>query len=295
MQDLTISATSTQAISGVGLGLRWEFIEDVVARLDDPEMRANIPFFEVPPENYLRRGGYYFDALVRVNERFPLLTHGLTLSVGATDPFDAEYIAELRSFLQRLKTPFHSDHLCFSGHDGRMFHDLLPLPLTRAAVKHTAQRIAEARDRLGLPLLMENITHYFIPGRAGMLETEFIGEILERADAGLLLDVNNIYVNSLNYQFDARAFLQNMPLGRTRAIHVAGHEWRAADEAWIDTHGADVEDPVLALLEWTIAQTGPLPVILERDHNIPSLEKLLAEMGRIDAAYKRGLRGYHAR
>lgn len=279
----------------MGLGLRWEFIEEIAARLDDPEIQARIPFFEVPPENYLRRGGFYFDALVRVHERFPLLTHGLTLSVGATDAFDIDYFADLRMFLQRVKTPFHSDHLCFSGQNGRMFHELLPLPLNRAAATHTAQRLVEAQDRLGLPLLMENITHYFIPGRAAMLETDFIGEILEAANAWLLLDVNNIYVNSLNYGFDAFQFLQKMPLARTKAIHVAGHEWRADDEAWIDTHGADVEDPVLALLEWTIAQTGPLPVILERDHHIPPLETLLVEMNRIDAAYQRGLRGFHER
>ncbi|HRI69295.1 MAG TPA: DUF692 domain-containing protein [Polyangium sp.] len=295
MPDSTSFPLPSPPFQGVGLGLRWEFIEEIAARLDDPEIQARIPFFEVPPENYLRRGGFYFDALVRVHERFPLLTHGLTLSVGATDAFDIDYFADLRMFLQRVKTPFHSDHLCFSGHNGRMFHELLPLPLNRAAATHTAQRLVEAQDRLGLPLLMENITHYFIPGRAAMLETDFIGEILEAANAWLLLDVNNIYVNSLNYGFDAFQFLQKMPLARTKAIHVAGHEWRADDEAWIDTHGADVEDPVLALLEWTIAQTGPLPVILERDHHIPPLETLLVEMNRIDAAYQRGLRGFHER
>lgn len=283
------------APTGVGLGLRWEFIEDVVARLDDATVLAQVPFFEIPPENYLRRGGFYFDALWRVRERFPLLTHGLTLSVGATDPFDGEYLSDLRSFVQQIGSPFHSDHLCFSGHEGRIFHDLLPLPFTSAAVKHTVRRIDEAQARLQLPLIFENITHYFVPGRTRLHEAEFIGEILERADAGLLLDVNNAYVNSLNYGFDAREFLQKMPLGRTMAIHVAGHEWWAGDEAWIDTHGADVGDPVLSLLEWTIARTGPLPVILERDHQIPSFDALLVELTRIDAAYQRGLRGFHER
>jgi uncharacterized protein (UPF0276 family) len=279
----------------VGLGLRWEFIEEVVARLDDRTALAQIPFFEIPPENYLRRGGYYFDALWRVHERFPLLTHGLTLSVGATDPFDTEYLSDLRLFVDQVGSPFHSDHLSFSGHAGRIFHDLFPLPLTRASVKHTARRIDEVRDRIGLPLILENITHYFVPGRAAMHEAEFIGEILELADAGLLLDVNNVYVNALNYGFDAREFVQQMPLGRTKAIHVAGHEWWANDETWIDTHGADVGDPVLSLLEWTITQTGPLPVILERDHHVPSLDTLLVELTRIDAAYQRGLRGFHER
>lgn len=279
----------------MGLGLRWDFIEEVVQRLDDSVLLARIPFFEIPPENYLGRGGYYFDALLRVRERFPLLTHGLTLSVGARDPYSDEYMSELTRFLRRIGVPFHTDHLCFSGHDGRMLHDLLPLPLTQSALEHTVRRLREARDRLGLPVALENITHYFIPGRPAMHETEFIGELLERADAPLLLDVNNVYVNSLNYKFDALEFLKKMPLARTVAIHVAGHEWWADDEAWIDTHGADVQDPVLGLLEWVITQTGPLPVILERDHHVPAFDVLLAELARIDAAYQRGLRGFHER
>ena len=282
-------------LHGVGLGLRWEFIADVVDRLDDASLRAKIPFFEIPPENYLRRGGFYFDSLLRIHERFPLLTHGLTLSVGATDPFNAEYMSDLNGFLQRIGAPYHSDHLCFSGHDGRVFHDLLPLPLTRAALERTAQRTREARDRFGLPLALENITHYFVPGRPMRHEAEFIGELLEKADASLLLDVNNVYVNALNDGFDALDFLKKMPLDRTIAIHVAGHEWWADDEAWIDTHGASVIDPVLALLEWTISQTGPLPVILERDNHVPTLDVLLAELERVNASYERGLRGFHER
>jgi len=204
-------------------------------------------------------------------------------------------MSELTAFLRRVDVPFHSDHLCFSGHEGRVLHDLLPLPLTRATLEHTARRIREARDRIGLPLALENITHYFVPGKAMLHEADFIGELLERADAPLLLDVNNVYVNSLNYGFDPLQFLKRMPLSRTVAIHVAGHEWWADDEAWIDTHGADVKDPVLDLLEWTITQTGPVPVILERDHHVPTLDVLLDELGRIDAAYQRGLRGFHAR
>jgi len=282
-------------LHGVGLGLRWEFIADVVDRLDEPSLLAQIPFFEIPPENYLRRGGFYFDALLRVHERFPFLTHGLTLSVGATDPFDAEYMSDLNVLLRRIGASYHSDHLCFSGHEGRMFHDLLPLPLTRAALEHTAKRTREARDRLGLPLALENITHYFVPGQSAQHEAEWIGDLLEKADASLLLDVNNVYVNALNEGFDALDFLKKMPLDRTIAIHVAGHEWWADDDAWIDTHGADVGDPVLALLEWTISQTGPLPVILERDNHVPTLDVLLGELERVNAAYQRGLGRFHER
>lgn len=285
----------TPPLHGVGLGLRWEFIAEVVERLDDPKTQAQIPFFEIPPENYLRRGGFYFDSLLRVHERFPLLTHGLTLSIGALDPFAPEYMSDLNGFLRRIHAPYHSDHLCFSGHDGRMFHDLLPLPITRTTLEHTAQRICEARDLLGLPLALENITHYFVPGQPGMHEAEFIGELLEKADASLLLDVNNIYVNALNEGFDPLTFVKKMPIERTVAIHIAGHEWWPNDDTWIDTHGADVVDPVLDLLEWTISQTGPLPVILERDNHVPTLDVLLAELERVNKAYQRGLRGFHER
>lgn len=279
----------------MGLGLRWEFIDDVLERLEDPSALTQIPFFEIPPENYLRRGGYYLDALVRVQERFSFLSHGLTLSVGATDPFDAGYMADLKSFLWQIKAPYHSDHLCFSGYAGRILHDLLPLPLTRVTLDHTARRVDEARDRIGLPLALENITHYFLPGKAALHEADFIGELLERTNASLLLDVNNVYVNSLNYGFDALDFLKQMPLERTIAIHIAGHEWWADDETWIDTHGAKVKDPVLDLLEWTIARIGPQPVILERDHHIPPFDVLLDELAAVDAVYQRGLRSFYER
>lgn len=279
----------------MGLGLRWDFIDDVLERLGEPGALAEIPFFEVPPENYMQRGGYFLDALMRVRERFPLITHGLTLSVGGTDPFNADYMTELAAFLRRIEAPFHSDHLCFSGHAGRVLHDLLPLPLTRAALEHVSARICEARDRMGVPFAVENITHYFVPGRPAMHEAEFIGELLERTDGHLLLDVNNVYVNALNYGFDPLAFLEKLPLDRAIAIHVAGHERWEDDDVWIDTHGADVCDPVLQLLEWVVMRTGPLPVILERDHHIPKLDELMVELRRVGVAYERGLRGFHER
>ncbi len=280
---------SITKLHGVGLGLRWDFIDEVLERLNDPAALSDIPFFEIPPENYLRRGGFYPDALERICARFPLLTHGLTLSVGGLDPFDESYMKELSGFLRRIGAPYHSDHLCYSGYAGRVFHDLLPLPISRAALVHTVERIRQARDQIGLPLAVENITHYLMPGKPDLHEAEFIGELLERADARLLLDVNNIYVNALNYGFDALTFLQQLPLERVIAIHVAGHERWEQDEVWIDTHGTDVCDPVLALLEWVIERTGPLPVILERDHHVPVLDDLRTELQRVDVAYQRGL------
>lgn len=274
---------------GVGLGLRWEFLDDVLAALDEGRALPGVSFFEVSPENYMRRGGYFPAAIDRLRERYRFLTHGLTLSLGALDPFDAEYLDALRGFVTRTGSPFHSDHLCFSGSDGRILHDLLPLPLSRAAVTHVVSRIKEAQDRLDLPLAVENITHYLIPGAPTIDEAEFIGEVLDRSGASLLLDVNNVFVNAKNYGFDPLVFLGKIPLDRVVEIHVAGHTYSEEDEVIIDTHGAEVTPPVLDLVSWVIERTGPLPVILERDHRVPPLDDLLAELARVEAAYSRGL------
>jgi uncharacterized protein (UPF0276 family) len=276
------------ALTGVGLGLRWEFLDEVLAALDQAEPLP-VPFFELSPENYMRRGGYFPAAIERVRARCPVLTHGLTLSVGSPDPFDAGYLRALRGFLERLDPPFHSDHLCFSGVDGRILHDLLPLPLTPAAAAHAAARIREAEDRLERPMAIENITYYLVPGRATLDEADFLVEVLERAGCGLLLDVNNLYVNARNHGLDPAAFLEKIPPGRVVAIHVAGHEWRDEAEVIVDTHGAPVIEPVLDLLTRAVARTGPVPVVLERDHNVPPLDALLDELREIEAAYRRGL------
>lgn len=277
-------------IAGVGLGLRWDFLEEVLERLDDAATSlAPLAFFEVSPENYMRRGGYYPAALERVAARFPLVAHGLTLSLGSRDPFDAAYLGELRAFLSHLGVSIYSDHLCFSGDGGRLVHELLPLPLTTASAQHAATRLREVSERLERPVAIENVTHYLIPGVAALDEADFIAEVLGRADASLLLDVNNVVVNAKNYGFDARRFLERLPLERVVEVHVAGHEWSEDDGLFLDSHGAPVDDPVFAHLEWLVQRTGPVPVLLERDHKVPSLAELLEESARVDAAYRRGL------
>ncbi len=289
---------SLRAPPGIGLGLRWEFLDEVLACLDEGrELAIGIPggpttplaFFEVSPENYMRRGGWFPAALERVRAALPILTHGLTLSVGGVDPFDDAYLAELARFLRRLGPSFHSDHLCFCGTDGRMTHELLPLPLTGGAAKHAAARLREAQDRLDRPMAIENITHYLVPGAASLDEPDFLAEVLERSSAGLVLDVNNVYVNAQNYGFDPIAWLERVPFDRVVELHVAGHERSDVDEVILDTHGAPVVAPVFALLEWVVERTGPVPVLLERDHAVPSLGELLAECGALDASYRRGL------
>jgi uncharacterized protein (UPF0276 family) len=280
-------------LEGVGLGLRRENVDEILELLDEDDPRlGEVAFFELSPENFMRRGGFMPAAVDRIRARFAIVSHGLMMSPGGTDPFDDAYFAELRRYLGRIGAPFHSDHLSFSGSGGRLLHDLLPVPISRASARHVAARAREAQGRLELPFALENVTHYLVPGEASLHEADFIAEVLEESDAGLLLDVNNVYVNALNYGFDPVAFLERLPLARVVEIHVAGHERFEEDALVIDTHGAPVVDPVLDLLAWAVARTGPIPVLLERDHNVPDMSELLAEVAVLRRAYDRGL---HAR
>lgn len=275
---------TARSLSGVGLGLRWEFLEEVLEADALP-----VAFFEVCPENYMRRGGYYPSALARIAERYPVVTHGLTMSLGSSDPLDPEYLAELRTETLRVGTPWHSDHLCLTTVGKQVLHELVPLKQSTANARRAAERVCVARDALGIPMLVENITWYAHPGRREIPEADFITEVLERADAGLLLDVNNVWVNAQNHGFDPREFIGSLPLSRVKQIHVAGHT-RTASGLILDTHGAPVVDPVIELLEWTLALTGPVPVLLERDNAVPELGELLAEVALLAAAYERAQR-----
>jgi hypothetical protein len=278
-------------VEGVGLGLRWEFLDELVARSTSGEALP-IDFLEISPENYMSRGGRQTASLASLAPRFPLLTHGLTMSVGGVDPLDETYLRELAAFVRDAGSPWHSDHLCFGAVDGRALHDLLPVPFKQGSVGRVADRIRHARDVLGVPLAIENVSYYWHPGRAEMGEAEFLARVCEAADCGLMLDVNNAYVNSVNFGFDVDAWMAAAPLERVVQIHVAGHEWFAVDERGlgeprppgeagamiVDTHGADVPDPVLALLGRVLARTGPVPIVLERDQNVPDLDGLIAEL-----------------
>jgi hypothetical protein len=279
-------------VEGVGLGLRWEFLDELVTRSSAGEALA-IDFLEIAPENYIGRGGRETASLALLGQRYPLLSHGLTLSIGGIDPLDGTYLRELAAFVRDVASPWHSDHLCFGAVDGRALHDLLPVPFKRASVLRVADRIRRARDVLGVPLAIENVSYYWHPGRAEMDEAEFLARVCEAADCGLMLDVNNAYVNATNFQFDVDAWMRTAPLERAVQIHVAGHEWFAVDERGslgeatipnapdamiVDTHGAEVPDPVLSLLSRVLARTGPLPLVLERDQNVPDLDTLLAEL-----------------
>lgn len=273
--------------TGVGLGLRWELLDEVLNASE--QQRAMIRFFEISPENYMRRGGYSPNALARIAERHPLTTHGLTMSLGGTDPLDAAYFQDLAPFLRRFETGWHSDHLSFSGDGGVLLHDLLPVPFTSQTAKRIAERVREAAERLEKSMAVENVSYYVTLGRNALDEVDFIRDILERADCGLLLDLNNLDVNAKNHGFDSWAWLEQIPLERVVEIHVAGPElW--PNGLLIDTHGTPVRDSVFDLLRWVVERKGPVPILLERDNHVPPFEELLGEIERLDAVYQAALR-----
>lgn len=289
----------TARIRGVGIGLRWEFLDELLDRAGARERTQAEPFpidfLEISPENYMRRGGRYAAALEWISARYPVVTHGLALSLGGCDPLDTEYMSDLSSMVRRVGSPWHTDHLCFGAADGRVLHDLLPVAFTQANVSRIAERICRAREALGLPLAIENVSYYWHPGRADMGEAEFLARVCESADCGLLLDVNNAYVNATNFGHDIDDWMRVAPLDRVVQIHVAGHQWFSVDEHGVgfpcdpgdgnsmivDTHGADVTEPVYALLGRVLARTGAVPIVLERDHDVPPLDSLLSEVERI--------------
>lgn len=264
---------------GVGLGLRRGHLE-AVAR--DPG--HGVPFWETCPENLIGDGGRPHRLAAAILERDPVLTHGLALSIGGFDPWDDGYLRELERFLLATGTPWHSEHLCFTRVDGSCLHELLPLPFTREAARHAARRARELQARLPVPLLLENITYYGELGAAEMDEGDFITEVLEQADVGWLLDVNNVHVNALNFGFDPRGWLARMPLERVAQMHIAGHE--AEGDLVLDTHGTEVAPAVVELMQWVLTRIGrPVPVLLERDNHLPAFAELRAERDRLQEAY----------
>lgn len=281
-------------LAGVGLGLRWEFLDDVVGA-----PRLPLAFLEISPENYMRRGGYFPECLKELRRRYPLVTHGLTMSLGAESPPSDGYLDELSAEIRRVGSPWHSDHLCLSTAGELVLHELLPLPLWPEVASRAAQRVRGLEERLGVPLLVENISFYAHPARPRMTEAEFLRAVLLEADCGLLLDVNNVYVNAQNHGYDAQEFIRSLPLERVIEIHVAGYtrlpEGHLAAEMLLDTHGAPVSDPVKELLAFTLERTGPVPVLLERDNDVPELEVLLAEARELGLVYERAMSVHEAR
>jgi len=270
----------TRDVAGIGLGLRYDLATELLVRRP-----KSVAWVEIHPENYIDRGGRYQEMLELAREDWPVITHGLSTCLGSVEPFDDRYLNQLGAFLTNLEIPWHSEHLCLGGADDRFFHDLLPLPFTDEAVQIASQRLAEVRDAIGVPLALENASYYAPQGPDGLAEADFVVEVLERADARLLLDVNNVYVNARNFDFDPKAYIDKIPMERVVQIHVAGH-FVGDDGLRIDTHGEPVPDDVYELLDYTLRKTGPMPVLLERDNNVPPLDELLAEVDRLWTIYR---------
>jgi uncharacterized protein len=267
---------------GVGLGLRRPFARELFA-----QPPAGLAFLEIHPENYLARGGAYRRILDEARERHPILTHSLTFGFANAQPYAREELGALARLVRELGAPIHSDHLCFAAVDGQFAHELLPVPRTEEAVAVAAARIAELSDALGQPVAIEPVSFYFDPAGSVMGELEFVRAVLDASAAGLLLDVNNVYVNAKNQGFDPYVFIDALPLERVVQLHVAGHDV-LDDGMLLDTHAAPLSADVLALFEHTLVALGrPVPVLLERDDNFPAFGELAAEVELLASIYAR--------
>ena len=255
---------------GFGLGLRTEHYNAIL------ESKPLVDWFEVLSENYMISGGKPLHYLDRIRENYPVVMHGVSLSIGSTTPFDADYLRDLRKLADRIQPAWISDHLCWTGVHGQNIHDLLPLPYTQETAKHVAERVGIVQDYLGRRILLENVSSYASYVDSTMTEWEFITEIAEKADCLLLLDVNNIYVSSYNHQFDAKDFIDGVPKNRVQQIHLAGHQNNG--DYIIDTHDAPVIDPVWDLYEYATSRFGAVSTMIERDDHIPELEELVKEL-----------------
>jgi uncharacterized protein len=257
-------------LAGFGLGLRTPHYEAVLH-----ESHA-IDWLEVITENYLGAGGKPLHYLERVRERYPLVMHGVSLSIGSTDPIDFKYLAGVRALAARIEPHWISDHLCWTGIEGRNLHDLLPLPYTEEALSAVVARVGQVQDALGRQILLENVSSYLTFHASEMSEWEFLREVAQRADCAILLDINNIYVSSINHGFDPLTYLQAMPKSRVRQFHLAGHSDLGGH--LIDTHDHPIVEPVWNLYRAALAHFGAVPTMIERDDNIPALSELVAEL-----------------
>jgi len=260
----------TQTALGFGLGLRPAHYETVLAE------RPAVDWFEVITENYLVPGGKPLHYLTRVREYYPLVMHGVSLSVGSSAPLDLDYVRRVRSLAARIEPAWISDHLCWTGVGGANLHDLLPLPYTEEALRHVVERVQRVQDMLGRRLLLENVSSYVSFRDSELTEWQFLREVAARADCLILLDVNNVYVSSINHEFDPRAYLDAIPVERVQQIHLAGHQDHG--DYLIDTHDHPVSDPVWNLYRAAVRRFGAVSTMIERDANIPPLDDLLMEL-----------------
>jgi hypothetical protein len=267
--------------AGIGLGLRSAFASKLLA--SKPEA---VRWLEIHPENYIQRGGRFRSILEDATDTWAFTAHGLSLNFGSVEPADPGYARLLRDLIERIDAPWYSDHLCFGGVDNAHLHDLLPIPRDEGSIQVVVRRIKELQDTLGIDVAVENVSYYADSAHDRMSEVEFVNEVLERADAKMLLDVNNVYVNAVNHAFDPAAdYIDQIPMDRVVQLHVAGHFVRD-DGLIIDTHAEPICDGVYELFAHTLRAKGHVPVLLERDGNYPAFDVLLDEVGRLDEIYR---------
>jgi len=255
---------------GFGLGLRIPHFEDVLTQ------KHNVDWFEILSENFMVDGGKPRYYLEQVAERYPVVMHGVSMSIGSTSPLDMNYLNQLKKLMNDVKPRWISDHLCFTQANGVNSHDLLPLPYTEDAINHVADRIKKVQDHIGQQMLIENVSSYLTYKESGMTEWEFYNEVCQRADCYMLLDINNIYVSARNHQFDANDYLDAIDVSRVRQIHLAGHT--DYSDYVIDTHDHDVCDPVWDLYRRAAKRFGAVSTMIERDDNIPAFSELVQEL-----------------
>ena len=266
---------SQYPVSGAGLGLRRPIADKLMA---DPP--SEIDFMEVAPENWIHVGGALGKKFRFFTERYPFIVHGLSLSIGAPSPLNEQLVRDIKDFMAEHGIRMYSEHLSYCGDDGQLY-DLMPIPFTEEAVKYVAGRVRRVQDILEQRIALENVS-YYTPMDTSMTEADFVNAVLEEADCDMMLDINNIVVNSINHRYDPHAFLLKMPAERIRYFHLAGH-YVEAEDLRIDTHGAAVDEQAWDLLAEAYAHFGPVPTLLERDFNFPPMEELLDELRQIKA------------
>lgn len=268
----------------VGIGYRKDFASEF---LENTALRPE--FIEVAPENWIGVGGFWKKQFHRALEKYPLFTHGLSLSVGSPDELDFEFLSKVKTFLAETGARIYSEHLSYAKCDNAHLYDLLPIPFTAEAVKHVAGRIRTVQDVLERQIAIE-IVSYYTPVAPELSEIEFINAIITEANCGLLLDVNNVYVNSFNHGYDAKSFLKQLPMDKVSYIHMAGH-LQVSDTLIIDTHGEAIVDPVYELFDFAMQQLGrDVPVLLERDFNIPEMGELQQEMDKLKSIKNKAIK-----
>ena len=255
---------------GYGLGLRTEYYDIIL------QEKPNVDWFEILSENYMVKGGkplYYLDA---IREHYPLVMHGVSMSIGGTDPLDIDYLEQLKILIERAKPRWVSDHLCWTGQGGHNLHDLMPLPYTDDAINHVAERVRQVQDYLGRQILLENVSSYVTYKHSAMNEWEFYSSVVEEADCLMLLDINNVYVSSRNHGFDPVDYIHGVPRHRVRQFHLAGHT--DCGDYVIDTHDHPVVNPVWDLYAEALEHFGPVSTMIERDDRMPPFDELMQEL-----------------